>query len=211
VSRGGIFVALACGLSCTAACTAPAPPPNLPGTFVGSFAFSGNLLLPGQDAGAGAPQTSCIVGLDGGSVNPTVTLSFFAYVSEAPDAGSVWWQQVSNGSSGPIQEGSLDGGGFTIPISSCAPMASCGCVGSVDETVAIWQTLSDGGTPGSLLLPVLLFSGWIDDRLEAVPSAACLDGGGAQATACFADAGLGCGLDCDLVYTLSAVSGSPPL
>jgi hypothetical protein len=200
------------------ACTAPAPPPNLPGTLIGPFAFSGSLLLPGQDAGMNIPETTCVVVPDGGSLNPSATLSFYAYVSEALDAGDVWWQLISNGSifssecpgCGPLQRGSLDGGGFTIPISSCAPLASCGCVGAVDETVTVWQSLPDGGIPGSLLTPVLSFSGWIDDYLAAAAGAACLDGGGAQSSVCLPDAGLGCGINCDLVYTLSAVPGAPP-
>ncbi len=207
------------GFALALACTVPAPAPNLPGTFIGSFAFSGSLLPLGQvAAGANVPETTCLVGLDGGLLTPTESLSFFAYLSEDPDAGTVWWQLISNGTflstqcpeCGPIQSGVLGRWDLTLgPVTSCAPASSCNCVGSVDETVVLWQTLSDGGATGSLLLPVVSLSGWIDDRLGAVASAACVDGGGTQSNVCSEDAGLGCGLDCDLVYTLTAVPGSP--
>jgi hypothetical protein len=210
-------VLLACGLAF--ACTVPAPAPNLPGKFVGSFAFSGALLAAGQvGGGANFPETTCLVNLDGGLLNPTQTLSFFAYLSEDPDAGRVWWQLVSNGTPfssqcpecGPIETGALGPWSLTLgPVSSCVPASGCSCVGSVDETVILWQTLSDGGATGSLLTPVLSLSGWIDDRLNAVASADCQDAGGTGSNVCSADAGLGCGLDCDLVYTLTAVPGEP--
>ena len=208
---------LACGLSI--ACTVPAPAPNLPGTFVGSFAFSGTLLATGQVAGgANIPDTTCIVNVDGGLLTPSETLSFYAYLSEDADAGNVWWQLVNNGTPfssqcpecGPIQSGVLGPWSLTLgPVSSCVPASGCNCVGSVDETVILWQTFSDGGANGDLVLPVVSFAGWIDDRLGAVASAACADAGGEQSGVCSEDAGLGCGLDCDLVYTLTAVPGAP--
>jgi hypothetical protein len=208
-------VLLSCGLlACTI--SAPAPTPQLPGSFVGAFAFTGALLLPGQVApSVDTPQTTCLITTDGGLLNPTATLTFYAYLGEDPDAGAVYWQLVSNGiffssqcpGCGPIQPGVLGPWGFSVESSSCAPVASCGCVGGVNEKLAVWQTLPDGGVANGLVTPVSSLAGWIDDRLEAAAPEDCLDGG---ASACSVDAGLACGLNCDLVYTLTAVSGAPP-
>lgn len=210
-----IYALLAAGLlGCSL--SAPAPTPQLPGSLVGAFAFQGALLLPGQVApGVDTPVTSCLVTPDGGLLNPTQTLSFYAYLSEDVDAGAVYWQLVSNGiffssqcpACGPVETGTLGPWGFQVDTASCAPVASCGCVGAVNETLALWQILPDGGVDRGLQTPVLSLAGWIDDRLDAAAPPGCLDGG---AAACSVAEGLACGLNCDLVYTLTAIPGSPP-
>jgi hypothetical protein len=181
----------------------------MPGQLIGSFAFTGTLI--GSDGGPnGEPATTCL--LDGGPIVVTSTITFWAYLSQDPAAGVIWWD-LYRGTG--IIDGGLVGSTFTLAVPSSTPeLSGCGlpatgtppaptnCVGKILESVQGWQTLPDGTRPdGGFNLPVLQLAGWLDDRLDPDLS---------RTPVCSADAGYGCGLACDLVYGFTGVPGTPP-
>ncbi len=174
------------------ACAPPAPTTDLPGGLIGSFLFTGTLVTPGMDAGAGVPQTTC--DLDGGALAPSATLSFFAGMSEGPDAGQIWWELEG---ASPVL-GSATDGGFVVAVRSTAPVASCNCAAALTETVAGFWPPGDGGSAPSV--PVLQITGWLDDRIDPDPA----DTGG-----CALDGGAACQFGCDVVYALDGLPGQP--
>ncbi|MHB8419215.1 MAG: hypothetical protein ACYDCL_14155 [Myxococcales bacterium] len=197
--------AAAAGLLALAGCTSPPPPPTLPGSFVGAFQLTATLVPPGEDAGL--PQTTCPLDLDAGFSAPPSSLTVYAYLSEAADAGGIEWQILG----GPAEPGTLTGGAFSVQVESCAPITGCGCVAAVAEQVVLSQRLPDGGPAPALSVPVLSLTGWIEDTLSTA-AAGCLDAGTGQ-QACSEDAGPGCGLgaggSCSVVYQVVGVPGLP--
>lgn len=190
-----------------AACTNPAPQPSMPGQLIGSFAFTGNLV--GSDGGPnGEPATTCP--LDGGPIVVTTPITFWAYLSQDPSAGTIWWD-LSGGTG--IVDGGLNGSTFALAVPSSTPeLSGCGlpldggprpsCVGKILESIQGWQLLPDGTRPdGGFELPILHLGGWVDDRLDPDPL---------REPVCSAEAGYGCGLGCDMVYDFTAVPGTAP-
>jgi hypothetical protein len=190
------LLALLLGLL-TACPNQPRARPSMPGEFLGSFAFTGTLVGPEGSPGGG-PGTTCL--LDGGPIAAASSISFYAFLSQEPDSGVIWW--FLNGGSGVV-DGGLAGSLFWLSVSSSTPpLAGCGCVGSILEKIQGSQVVPGGMNPeGGLDLPVLQLSGRLDDHLAPDPT---------QSPVCSEDAGLGCGLECDLVYALTAVPGQPP-
>ncbi|HUB08684.1 MAG TPA: hypothetical protein VMB50_16880 [Myxococcales bacterium] len=186
-----------------AACTNSPAPPSLPGTLLGAFQFTATLV---PENGSGL-QTTCQFDPDAGFTAPPSTLTFYAYVSEAPGAGGIYWEILG----GPYEDGGLTKGTLTVNVTSCAPITGCGCVASVTEQIVLAQVLDGGALAPQLAAPILQLTGWIDDTLSSEASA-CLDAGLGQ-LACLADAGPGCGLGadgtCDIVYTVVGVPGLP--
>lgn len=182
----------------------PTPPPEPPGNFLGSFLFTGQLLAAGEDGGTpGSPWTTCA--LDGGPLTPAISLSFYASLSSDPDGGLVSWQLEG----GLPESGVLEGAGFQVVIQSAAPVPGCGCVGAVAETIAAHQLTLDGGSvDGGFVRPIVTLTGWLDDRLTAA-SNVDLSAVSGEGAACLPDAGGGCALGCDLVYSLTGVPGQP--
>jgi hypothetical protein len=185
-----------------AACpNTPPPQPSMPGQLIGSFAFTGVLVPPEGDADGGS-GTTCP--LDGGPLIVSPTITFWAYLSQDVEAGVIWWD-LNRGSG--LVDGGLDGSTFWIAVPSSTPTlgacTSCvdnscqSCVGTILESIQGWQTPSP---EGGFELPVLRLVGRLDDRLAPDP----------LNPACSADQGLGCGLECDLVYDFVGVPGTAP-
>jgi hypothetical protein len=178
-------------------CTPTSLPP-MPGEYLGSYHFNGYLVV---DAPSG-PTTNCL--LDGGLLFWPSTVDFFAQMSWLPDAGVIFWM-IQNG---PLIDGGFSGAEITATTVSPAQVSSCACVGEVAETVTLLESYGDGGgSPPDLTAPALYWNGLIQDLLTPTNELTTIvfDGG----LSCNADAGPGCGLDCELVYAVSGYPGLP--
>jgi hypothetical protein len=178
-----------------ARCTNSLPP--MPGEYLGSYHFTGSLVV---DAPSG-PTTNCL--LDGGLLFWPSTVDFFAQMSWSPDAGVIYWM-IQNG---PLVDGGIMGDQITATTLSPAQVSSCGCVGEVAETVTLLETWGDGTSPSEITSPALYWNGLIQDLLTPTNELTQIvfDGG----LSCEPDAGPGCGLNCQLVYTVSGYPGLP--
>jgi hypothetical protein len=173
-----------------ASCTTSSLPP-LPGEYLGSYHFQGNLVV---DASAG-PTTNCL--LDGGLLFWPSIANFYAQMSWVPDAGVIFWQ-IQNG---PLIKGTFSGPAVSATTLSPAQVSNCGCVGEVTEIVSLVEVYDDAGTtPPVVTPPALYWAGLIQDELAPNPN---------LPPVCEPDAGPGCGLNCQLVYSVLGVPGLP--